>query len=55
MGMSDKQTVKTTIELPRALYRAAKIRAMDEGSNLRALMIAALGAYLKTTAKGSRS
>jgi hypothetical protein len=52
--MPDKQTVKTTIELPRALYRAAKIRAMDDGTNLRALVIAALGAYLKTPGKGGR-
>jgi hypothetical protein len=55
MGMTDKRTVKTTIELPHALYRAAKIRALDEGTNLRALVIAALGAYLRTPAKGGRS
>lgn len=43
--------MKTTLELPHALYRAAKIRAMDEGTSLRALVIAALGVYLKS--KGS--
>jgi len=51
MGIPDK---KTTIALPYALYRAAKIRAVDEGTNLRALIIAALEAYLKAKPKGGR-
>jgi hypothetical protein len=38
---------RTTLDLPDPLWRAAKIRAMDEGANLRAVMIAALEAYLK--------
>jgi hypothetical protein len=38
---------KTTLELPDPLWRAAKIRAMDERANLRAVVIAALEAYLK--------
>ncbi len=50
------RTVKTTIELPHALYRAAKIHALDTGTNLRALVIAALEAYMKAnpTPKGPR-
>lgn len=39
-------TVKTTVELPEGLWRAAKIRAMDERTDLRTILIAALAAYL---------
>jgi len=46
-----KSTVKTTVELPEDLWRAAKIRAMDERSDLRSVLIAALEAYLKPTRK----
>jgi hypothetical protein len=41
-----KDVVKTTVDLPRALWREAKVRAMDEGTDLRQIIIAALGAYL---------
>jgi hypothetical protein len=44
-------TVKTTVDLPEALWRAVKIRAMDERTDLRAVVIAALEAYLKTRPK----
>lgn len=43
--------MKTTVELPESLWRAAKIRAMDERSDLRAVLISALIAYLKTPKK----
>ncbi len=46
-----EQTVKTTVELPEGLWRAAKIRAMDERTDLRAILIAALSAYLGKTKK----
>ena len=39
--------VRTTVQLPPALWRAAKVRAMDERSDLRAIIIAALRAYLR--------
>ncbi len=39
--------VRTTVELPPALWRAAKVRAVDERSDLRAIIIAALRAYLR--------
>ena len=45
-------TVKTTVELPEELWRAAKIRAMDERSDLRSVLIAALATYLKPSRKG---
>ncbi len=38
--------VKTTVELPEALWRAAKVRAMDERTGLRSVIVAALEAYL---------
>lgn len=46
-GANKGDTVKTTVDLPKDLWRAAKIRAMDEGGDLRSLVIAALVAYLK--------
>ena len=39
--------VKTTVDLPQELWRAAKIRAMDEQKDLRSVVIAALKAYLQ--------
>jgi len=42
-----ERLVKTTVELPRDLWRAAKLRAMDEGTDLRTVIIAALQALLK--------
>jgi hypothetical protein len=38
--------VKTTVDLPRALWREAKVRGMDTGLDLRQIIIAALEAYL---------
>ena len=44
---TDSDTVKTTVELPGDLWRAAKIRAMDERSDLRTVLIRALEQYLE--------
>ena len=44
---TDGDTVKTTVELPGELWRAAKIRAMDERADLRTVLIRALEAYLR--------
>jgi hypothetical protein len=43
-----KPTVKTTVDLPEPLWRAVKIRALDERTDLRSIVIAALEAYLHT-------
>ena len=43
-----RELVRTTVELPGALWRRAKVRAVDERSDLRAVIIAALAMYLKT-------
>ncbi len=33
---------RTTVELPEAVWRAAKVRALDEGTDLRQLIIRGL-------------
>ena len=38
--------MKTTIDLPDALYRRAKIRAAERGTSLRALLAESLEAHL---------
>lgn len=43
--------VKTTMVLPRELWRAAKVRALDEGVDLNRVVIVALESYLKRTKK----
>jgi hypothetical protein len=49
----DADVVRTTVELPPALWRAAKVRAMDERTDLRAVIIAALRAYLRGSTEGT--
>ena len=46
---TDSDTVKTTVELPGELWRAAKIRAMDERADLRTVLIRALEDYLRAS------
>jgi len=46
--------VKTTVLLPEPLWRDAKIRAMDEHTDLRQVIIAALRAYLQKRSKEGR-
>lgn len=48
---SSETTVKTTVELPEGLWRAAKIRAMDQRTDLRSVLIAALASYLRTSSR----
>ncbi len=43
--------MKTTIDLPEYVWRAAKIRAMDERTDLRQVVIAALKQYLQIKPK----
>ncbi len=43
---TSKRGVKTTVELPEDVWRAAKIRAMDDFSDLRTVIIAALRTHL---------
>ena len=53
-----RAAVKTTVELPAELWRAAKIRAMDDQTDLRTVLIRALERYLgprETGPRGGRS
>jgi hypothetical protein len=49
---SPPDNVKTTVDLPEDVWRAAKIRAMDDRSDLRSVIIAALRTYLDVTGTG---
>lgn len=44
--------VKTTVVLPESLWSKVKKQAVDERSDMRTIMIAALEAYLKAVKKG---
>ena len=41
------EVVKTTIRMPRAVWHAARVRALDEQIDFQDLVVAALEAYLK--------
>ena len=41
--------VRTSLVLPRELWKAAHVRALDEGRDLRSVITSALELYLKTT------
>ncbi len=41
-------TVKTSVALPRELWKAAHVRALDEDLDLQDVIAAALAAYLRT-------
>jgi hypothetical protein len=51
-SLSPPDNVKTTVDLPEDVWRAAKIRAMDDRSDLRSVIIAALRTYLDVTETG---
>jgi hypothetical protein len=56
MKKADNGMAKTSIRLRRPLWRAAHIRALDEGRDLQDVIAAALELYLKNTkpaAKGA--
>lgn len=46
------KTTKTSIEIPEDVWRAAKIRAMDEKKNLQDIVAEALREFLKKPKKG---
>lgn len=41
-----EKIVKTTVELPHDLWRAVKVRAVGEGTDLRGIIVLALRQYL---------
>jgi hypothetical protein len=44
---ADDSVVKTTIRMPRAIWHAARVRALDEQIDFQDLVVAALEAHLK--------
>lgn len=46
--------VKLTVEVPRSLWRAAKVRAAEEERDLREIVIDGLTMYLAGKKKGGR-
>ena len=43
--------MKTTVDIPDALYRQAKIRAAEEGTTLRALLVNSLESLVRRASK----
>jgi hypothetical protein len=50
--VNKEATVKTTVALPESLWRATKMRAIEERTDLRRIIIAALEAYLSASKTG---
>jgi hypothetical protein len=48
------EMAKTSIRMPRETWRAAHIRALDEGRDLQDVIVSALELYLKTPLDKSR-
>jgi hypothetical protein len=48
------RTIKTSIEIPEEIWRATKIRAMDERKNFQDLVAVALREYLRRPRKGGK-
>ena len=48
------ETVKTTVVLPAPLWERARIRAIEERTDFRSVVIKALEAYLKASKRGGR-
>ncbi len=46
------RTTKTSIEIPEEIWRAAKIRAMDEKKNFQDIVAEALAEFLRKPKKG---
>jgi hypothetical protein len=44
---ADNEVVKTTIRMPRAIWHAARVRALDEQIDFQDVVAAALEAHLK--------
>lgn len=51
VAAEEDRNVKTTIELPEKLWRAAKVRALDDRIDFRSVVIAALEEYLRPRPK----
>jgi hypothetical protein len=54
MPKTEDETVKTTIRVRRALWKAVRIRAVEEDLTAEALVVKALEAYLGGKKRGTR-
>jgi hypothetical protein len=52
MAKPETEMVKTSLKLPKHLWREAHIRALDEGKELQEIMALALAEYLARKPKG---
>lgn len=52
--MPKEEYVKTSLKIPKHLWREAHIRAMDEGTDLASVVACALAAYLGSKKGGAR-
>jgi hypothetical protein len=50
----ETEIIRTTLNLPAEIWRRVKHRAVDDRTDLKSVVIAALDAYLKTPSKASR-
>jgi hypothetical protein len=48
------ETAKTSVRLPKELWRAAHIRALDEGRDLQDVIVSAIELYLKAPVKSAK-
>ena len=54
MKNKSSEWVKTSLKIPKTLWREAHIRALDEGIEFQQIVAAALAAYLKASRKRQR-
>lgn len=47
--MPEAKTVKTTVRIPEDLWKAARVRAIEDRADFQDIVIRALAAYLKTS------
>jgi hypothetical protein len=53
-ALEGEPVVKTTIELPESMWKAVKVRAAQEGSDLRHVIMDALKVHLGLKKKGRK-
>ena len=49
-----QDVIRTTLELPAELWQAAKIRAVEDRTDFRSVVVAALQSYLKLRRRESK-
>ena len=52
--MAEASNVKTSVELPEKVWRAAKMRAVEDHTDLRTVIVAALEQYLGLSGRAKK-